>query len=486
MIGRIARAVTVISARQARQQQFNNSHINFVRLFSQTSRLDVANQKQDNEDLLFDLGGVDVQKPAKTVRKSARQLKTSDDEVTKSSPTRKAKTPKINKKIEPIESTKKIDRKSRSFDELKYYDSSLNLTYVRLPRDHPQLPKLMLMLKSRKYRENNDLLTIEGRRLVAEVAEAGLKLKYLLFSNIHQLELVRDKLDPVITDETTIISVKHGDLTFWSTLNTCPGLIAIFEKPKDMTSIWNNARRLVKSSAAASAELNQEKESDTSEEEILPNVHSEQITVVCDQIREPNNIGGIIRTCAAIPCAKIIMLKGCADPWDVKALRGGCGAQFRVPIVGPIDWEDLQTHLPAVEDLSVYIADNKTEDAVGDAIDTNSNMVPTDDDFEKTRKRNNAKHFESKPYTEIPFGYCKHVVLIIGGETEGVSSHAYDFMKFVSAQKHNSDDSGEKVDKISPENSVVQIPLGNGIESLNAGVATAILLFEIRKQICGA
>lgn len=468
MIGRFARVITAISARQLGIQQNSNHHINFVRFLSQTSLLSVAKQNQENDDLLFDLGG-EAPSPSKP-RKSIKR--------TEAKPSNKAKQTKVINKVE--KSTQKVDRKSKTFDELKYFDSELNLTYVKLPHDHTKLPKLMVMLKSRKYRENNELLAIEGRRLTTEAIQAGLKLKYLLFSNVQQLEALKHNLDTAISDKTTIIRVPHNDLTFWSTLTTCPGIIAIFYRPRDMNVIWNNAKRSPLADAT-------NENSDEGEPNLLDTVeldYADQITVVCDQIREPNNVGGILRTCAAIPCSKVILLKGCADAWDIKALRGGCGAQFRIPIIDRISWEQLESHLPAVNDLSVFIADNKTEDPIGEPIENNTDNIPTDTDLDKARKGRIVNAFKPTPYTEIPFNNSKHVVLIIGGETEGVSCHAFDFMKYVSNQQKTQTDSAE-VTLGAPKNAVIQIPLGNGVESLNASVATAILLFEIRKQLSG-
>jgi len=56
------------------------------------------------------------------------------------------------------------------------------------------------------------------------------------------------------------------------------------------------------------------------------------------------------------------------------------------------------------------------------------------------------------------------LVVVIGGETHGVSSSAYKFA-------HNNH--GERI----------FIPLKNGIESLNASSAASVILFEIQKKL---
>lgn len=68
------------------------------------------------------------------------------------------------------------------------------------------------------------------------------------------------------------------------------------------------------------------------------------------------------------------------------------------------------------------------------------------------------------PYYEVNFSASKPIVLIVGGETEGISLDAYKF-----AAEHN----GVRLN----------IPLENDIDSLNTSTALSIIMFEIKKQI---
>lgn len=451
MLGRITRSITILSPYvQKQRQQFIGINNQFVRLLTQSPALYAGKpvkQEDDDEDILFDLGGKAGKISTTDAPKKSKKPKTNR--------TKEMKIPKTDVKSTKKEKIPK-EKRDRSFEQLKYTDTKLDLTYVKLPFDHPEFQNLMLMLKSRKYRAQHELLLIEGRRLTLEAIEAGLKLKYLLFSHIKQIEMISESIGKACLNDTEIIRVPHNDLSFWSTLTTCPGLITVFKRPTNMQTIWN---------ASQNNTIN------TTE-----NIQSVPITVICDQVREPNNLGGIIRTCAAVPCTKIILLKGCADPWDVKALRGGCGAQFRVEIVGPIEWETLADHLPAIEDVSVFVADNK--------IEQNDVILPPRNESDQMRKQHNVNYMNTKVYSDLPFHNCKHIALIVGGETEGVSSSAYDFMKFATDNsKLNDENNDEPLADIRPDNAIIKIPLGNGVESLNASAATAILLFEMRKQI---
>lgn len=474
MLSRITRSLTILSPYMQKQRQFVNAQYQIVRLISHTPTFNVANQQENSEDLLFDLGGGSkttdsTQSSNKFDKRGNKGKDKFADKAKKEKPTIELakKKPTAKEKLPEL-------KRDRSFEQLKYHDLTVNLTYVKLPFNHPEFPKLMIELKSRKYREKNNLLLIEGKRLALEAIEAGLKIHHLFFSNLKQIEAIREKLSSSLTEQTEIFRVPHNDLSNWSTLTTCPGLVVMFERPNDMTGVWetvrkNTIKKLKTAKATANEDGQNEVENDEHDDKIEDRFNSVPITVICDQIREPNNLGSIIRSCAAIPCSKVILLKGCADPWDVKALRGGCGAQFRVPIVDTIEWENLYDHLP--EDVSVFIADNQSK--------LNDINIPRDE-FEEDRKHNNIKFFKPKAYNDIPFHSCKHIALIVGGETEGVSSHALDFLKFISSQTKTNETSNSNV---LPDNAIVEIPLGNGVESLNASVATSILLFEMRKQL---
>lgn len=58
----------------------------------------------------------------------------------------------------------------------------------------------------------------------------------------------------------------------------------------------------------------------------------------------------------------------------------------------------------------------------------------------------------------------RNVVLIIGGETHGISEEAYDFLR-------------------ERQGARVYIPMANNVESLNTGVALGILSYEVRRQL---
>ncbi|MGB9130149.1 MAG: RNA methyltransferase, partial [Thiobacillus sp.] len=54
-------------------------------------------------------------------------------------------------------------------------------------------------------------------------------------------------------------------------------------------------------------------------------------------IQDPGNLGAMLRTGAAAGATLAVLSKGCHDPWSPKALRGGQGAQFVLPMQQGID-----------------------------------------------------------------------------------------------------------------------------------------------------
>ncbi|XP_043647180.1 rRNA methyltransferase 3, mitochondrial [Drosophila teissieri] len=296
-------------------------------------------------------------------------------------------------------------------------DNELNLEFMRLTLQDPLTSTLLTTVRSRKRRDKNRQIIVEGRRLIQEALQCGLKMEALLFSEKEQLALVKEEIGIAqLETGTKIYKVPQHDLKTWSSLVTPPGLMAIFDRPSDKGLDKNLAEQQRLGS------------------EPLP------ITVVCDNIREPNNLGSIIRTCAALPCTQVVVTHGCCDPWESKALRGGCGGQFRVPIRDDVTWEELALTIPpeAADDCHVFIAESNQ------------------------RKRENNQTID---YADIQ-GLGAHNLLIIGGESHGVSEDAYRFLNLVGGK-----------------GKCIYIPLAAGIDSLNVASALTLLLFELRRKL---
>jgi RNA methyltransferase, TrmH family len=150
----------------------------------------------------------------------------------------------------------------------------------------------------------------------------------------------------------------------------------------------------------------------------LPMPEKPGFVLLLDALRDPGNLGTILRSAAAAGVDAVILLPECADPFNGKCLRAGMGAHFRVPI-RIFSWGQAA---PYVDDIPLYMAD-----AAG-----------------------------SQRYDEID--WRSPAGLIIGGEANGAGpeSHA--------------------------RSSMISIPMANHAESLNAASATAVILFEAARQ----
>jgi len=64
---------------------------------------------------------------------------------------------------------------------------------------------------------------------------------------------------------------------------------------------------------------------------------STPLVIVLEDIQDPGNLGAMLRTGAAAGATLAVLSKGCHDPWSPKALRGGQGAQFVLPLQVGVD-----------------------------------------------------------------------------------------------------------------------------------------------------
>jgi len=95
-----------------------------------------------------------------------------------------------------------------------------------------------------------------------------------------------------------------------------------------------------------------------------PAIDAIPLVIVLEDIQDPGNLGAMLRTGAAAGATLAVLSKGCHDPWSPKALRGGQGAQFVLPLQRGAD---LVTWLNAFAGRSIALA--LTEDSDFYALD---------------------------------------------------------------------------------------------------------------------
>ena len=66
--------------------------------------------------------------------------------------------------------------------------------------------------------------------------------------------------------------------------------------------------------------------------EALPETLPGRRYALLDGVQDPGNVGTILRTADALFCDGLLLVGGCADPWQPKAVRASMGAVLRCPV----------------------------------------------------------------------------------------------------------------------------------------------------------
>lgn len=140
-----------------------------------------------------------------------------------------------------------------------------------------------------------------------------------------------------------------------------------------------------------------------------------------DAVQDPGNMGTIIRTADAFKIDGIILGEGCVDPYNLKVVRSTMGSIFRVPLY--ISSDSIKT---------IVELKNKGFDILATSLDGRPIF---DSDF-------NGKF-----------------IYVIGNEANGVDPRILDMA-----------------------DRCIKIPMPGNAESLNAGVAASIIMYEVMRS----
>ena len=192
--------------------------------------------------------------------------------------------------------------------------------------------------------------------------------------------------------------------------------------------------------------------------------------LVLDGVSDPGNLGTLLRTSLAVGVAGVVLLPDCCDVWNPKAVRSAMGASFQIPILESPSWHDALSTLHESKGVqSVYAAtmiDENDEDGNGD--DNDENAAP------------NA----SIPYFDVDWTKGPSA-LVIGSEGNGLSAPVR--QDLILRRKCSRETATAASDENSDVDGVIvvgatHIPMGAGIESLNAAVCGSVILFEYARQ----
>jgi RNA methyltransferase, TrmH family len=251
------------------------------------------------------------------------------------------------------------------------------------------LVKQARSLRDKKQRRREGLFIAEGLRILTEAREAGF-LPVTLFFNPAQPHPLLERLV-----EATEAAGGEAIETNADILHKLSGK----DNPQSVFGIyraWNtDIDRLDRSRAP--------------------------LWIVAQALRDPGNLGTILRTGDAVGAGGLILIDDCADPFSVEAVRASMGALFTQAIAAA-SWDEFVGWLRAGK---------------GQLIGTSLNAVL---DYQEP-------------------DYARPCFILVGNESQGLPA-AYE----------------AECDRL------VRIPMLGKADSLNAAVATAVMAYEVVNQ----
>ena len=285
---------------------------------------------------------------------------------------------------------------------------------------NPKIQLVRTLLNRRKDRQSTGQFIVEGVRLLEEAAQAGLRPDMLFYSkelNLRGQQIVAEYQQHQVDVEEVLPSL----ISSLTQTETSQGVLAIFSM---------QSRPLPK-------QLN--------------------FVLIVDNLRDPGNLGTILRTAAAANVDAVLLAPGTTDAqvteyidalckavrdtgcrkpiffncWGSRAAaaaastRAGMGAHFQIPI-RELGWESIQSLCKSrdARPLQFFLAE--------------------------------AARPESSCWS---LNLRQPLALIIGGEAEGATPEAH-----------------------AAADQMISIPMPGISESLNAAVAAAVLIFEVIRQ----
>lgn len=246
--------------------------------------------------------------------------------------------------------------------------------------------KLIASLRLGKYRSEEGMFVVEGVKMVGELLASNFQIKTIFATEAW----IAGKHLPPDRYLVDIEEINEAELKKISVLTTPNQVLAVtyiktYKNPGFLAGEW---------------------------------------VLALDQIRDPGNMGTIIRTADWFGISRIVASNGTVDLWNAKVVQASMGSIFRMPV----HYVNLPNYLEEAQKLTpVYGA-----------------------------------FMEGSPIDSITLG--KQGVLVIGSESHGISPEIEAMItKKITIPSAMADDDGRA-------------------ESLNASLATAILCYEINRQ----
>jgi RNA methyltransferase, TrmH family len=250
--------------------------------------------------------------------------------------------------------------------------------------------KLIKSLEQRKARKETGLFVAEGASILITAEEHGIYPQTLVVraGAAQEASVVRTLVERALTRGAEVLEVTPAILEKLAAKENPQTVLGVFRQR------WAEAPE-PRAVAAGSTWL------------------------ALEEIRDPGNLGTIIRTADAVGAAGVVLVGTCCDAWSRECVRATMGSIFAVPLVR-MEAQAFHALLTAWP---------------GDTVGTH---LSAKDDFRKV-------------------AYAAPTLLVMGGEGPGLSDASAGACR-----------------------RLVKIPMAGRLDSLNLAVATALALYQIR------
>lgn len=222
---------------------------------------------------------------------------------------------------------------------------------------------------------------------------------------------------------------------------------------------------------------------------VIPYSGGGMLFLVLDGVSDPGNLGTLLRTAVATGVTAVVLLPGCCDVWNPKAIRSAMTASFVIPTVAMSSWTEAMNFLQHHGVRTIWAATMRTtadDDRVGGGHDI-------DGLGGQDQQQTSLAHYQVN-WCQAPSA------LVIGGEGAGLSPEIREQLKnsppmpmeTVDAQtdedegadcstnNKSNDDDNDNPCEVTVR--AVHLPMCPGIESLNAAICGSVIMFEYLRQ----
>jgi len=191
--------------------------------------------------------------------------------------------------------------------------------------------KNLKQLSLKKYRDRDGLFLAEGLKLIIDALDQGWQLDTLVFA--------KSALGNKALGQTAARAKAAGGLII-ATTNKIIAALTRRDNPQMVVGVfrqqWHNLDQL---------------------QGKAPGLY-----VALDRVRDPGNLGTIIRTCDAVGVKAVILIGETTDPYSLEAVRATMGSLFAVPLLhvrqeaaflawrGNFQGKIIGTHLQGAQD----------------------------------------------------------------------------------------------------------------------------------------